>query len=385
MKKIKLEFRHIFLTLVLTSTLLVSCGTVPGLSGAGGLSTPEATLDVVEITPTSTSIPTLAPPPPATGQIVFVSASSGQKKLYLMNADGSNLRPLTTGGSEEESPRWSPDGTRIVYVSTVDQNTDIYAIDPGTNASTRLTTDPARDAAPSWSPEGNRIAFESFQTGVLQIYVVNVDGSGLTRLTNDPAAATNPAWSPDGDRIAFMSSQDSFNAALYLILTGGTELFRLTNETYPNSDPVWSPDGSMIAFRAFPSPSVANICVINRDGSNQRCLTNSQWINGVPAWSPDGQRLAVRSERGGISGIDLINVLDGALESLSVNVQLKGDPIWSSGGTRLVFEGCPVTGQNLTCADNTGIELYEIVLITGQVNPLTNTSSYSGQPDWTAR
>jgi Tol biopolymer transport system component len=159
----------------------------------------------------------------------------------------------------------------------------------------------------------------------------------------------------------------------------------LTNETYPNSDPVWSPDGSMIAFRAFPSPSVANICIVRRDGSDPRCLTDSQWLNGVPAWSPDGQRLAVRSERGGESGIDLINIADGLLESLTVKMQLKGDPIWSSEGTRLVFEGCPVASQSLGCADNAGIELYELVLATSQVNPLTDHSSYSGQPDWTAR
>ncbi len=385
MNKITFKFWYGFFALGLASGLLLSCGPSTGLSGAGGMATPEMHSGVVSIPPTVTSTPTALPPPPATGHIVFVTTVNGQKKLALMAANGSELRQLTTGNSEEESPRWSPDGTRIAYVSTVDNNTDIYVIDLATGVSTRLTTDPARDVAPSWSPDGTRIAFESFQTGILQIYIINVDGTGLTRLTDSSSAATNPAWSPTGDSIAFMSSQDNLNAAVYLTLISGGGLARLTHESHPDSDPVWSPDGSMIAFRSFSSTSVADICVMYRDGSGRRCLTESQWINGVPAWSPDGSLLAVRSERGGGSGIQLIGVTDGSLENPKVDVHLKGDPVWSSAGSRLLFEGCPVTGKNLACADNTGIELYELVLVTGEVNALTQSSSYSGQPDWTAR
>jgi Tol biopolymer transport system component len=375
-------WRGLFI-LIITSMLLTSCGAVPsGLSGAAGVSPLDSGAKNKKYPPTN--VPTaVAPPPPATGHIVFVSAASGRKKLYLMNADGSDLHQLTTGDSEEESPRWSPDGTRIAYASTVNHNTDIYVIDPSTKTITRLTNDPARDSSPAWSPDGKRIAFESFQAGVLQIYVVNVDGSGLTRLTNDNSADTNPAWSP-GNGIVFMSSRNNVNAALYLIQPDGGGLMRLTNEKAPDSDPVWSPDGSMIAYRSFTSPNIANICVVNRDGSNQHCLTNSQWVNGAPAWSSDGTQLAVRSERGGASGIDLINVKDGTVQSLSVTVTLKGDPIWSPDDARLVFEACPVSGQNQACADNTGMELYEMVVSTHEVDQLTNTSSYNGEPDWTA-
>ena len=351
-----------------------------GLAGVSPTRTPH-----LFVTPGLTATPMQISIPLPSGHIAFISSRSGEKKLYLMNANGTNQTLLVQGDSEDSLPRWSPDGALIAYVSTVNQNTDIYVIDLSTNKVRRITTDPARESSPSWSPDGKRIAFESLQSGISQIYVVNIDGSGLVRLTNDLAGGMSPAWSSTRNSIVFISNGESINAALYLVSPDGSGLIRLISETHPDSNPVWSPDGSMIAFRSFTSPSIANICIVDSDGSNYRCITDSQWVNGVPAWSPNGMQIAVRSERGGMSRIDLIGVKDGVIKSLALNLNIKGDPVWSPDGYRLVFPGCAPTAANQDCAPNASIQIYSLIIATHEVAQLTNSFGYNGDPAWTIR
>ena len=54
----------------------------------------------------------------------------------------------------------------------------------------RLTTHPAMDYWPAWSPDGKRIAFTSNRDGNYEIYVMNADGSDLRNLTRHPARTT---------------------------------------------------------------------------------------------------------------------------------------------------------------------------------------------------
>ncbi len=43
------------------------------------------------------------------------SDRSGKSQLYVMNADGSGVRQLTTDSAGAHSARWAPDGSQIVY------------------------------------------------------------------------------------------------------------------------------------------------------------------------------------------------------------------------------------------------------------------------------
>jgi Tol biopolymer transport system component len=53
---------------------------------------------------------------PDGSRIVFVSLSSGEAQIYLANADGGNVRQLTTGSTNAQ-PAWSPDGTKLLFNS----------------------------------------------------------------------------------------------------------------------------------------------------------------------------------------------------------------------------------------------------------------------------
>jgi len=59
---------------------------------------------------------------------------------------------------------------------------------------TRLTYNMATDQSPDWSPDGSKIAFYSNRDGNYEIYVMNADGSGQTRLTSNTAIDEEPDW-----------------------------------------------------------------------------------------------------------------------------------------------------------------------------------------------
>ena len=83
-------------------------------------------------------------------------------------------------------PSWSPDGKQIVFHSDRDGNQEIYLMNADGSNIRRLTNNPSIDRGPFWSPDGKKIGFHSDRTGDLDIYTMNVDGSNQTNLTNSP-------------------------------------------------------------------------------------------------------------------------------------------------------------------------------------------------------
>jgi Tol biopolymer transport system component len=66
-----------------------------------------------------------------------------------------------------------------------------------------LTSDRARDQTPYWSPDGSRILFSSNRSGKYEAWTIRPDGSDLTRITNLPEPVRLAFWAPDGRRIGF--------------------------------------------------------------------------------------------------------------------------------------------------------------------------------------
>lgn len=148
-------------------------------------------------------------------RVLFQTTSSGGTNLFTVMPDGSDLTPLTTDtGVQNSAGQYSPDGSTIVFESTRHQpasavatlgDFEIYAMNAdGTNVR-RLTTGVGEADAvrfPTWSPDGRHIACEFHDFTISQLFsvtfiaVMNADGSNIYLLKDQPVQGLFPRWGP---------------------------------------------------------------------------------------------------------------------------------------------------------------------------------------------
>src|SRR3954462_9083237 len=104
---------------------------------------------------------------PDGSKIVYVRASydimtdRARRNLWMVNADGTNNRPLRSESKSFLTPRWSPDGTRLAYVSAAEGSPQLYVrwMDSGQTA--LLTNLVQAPDSITWSPDGKFMAFSA--------------------------------------------------------------------------------------------------------------------------------------------------------------------------------------------------------------------------------
>ena len=319
---------------------------------ANGLALGVAT-GIAEISATSEGFVTSArvvvlPVSVARGQIAVGRCLEEFCGLYVIGADGSNGRFLTTTPAAlagESDPSWSPDGKRIAVQSsrhcltgTASCFGDIYVMNSDGSGLTNITNSTDADEfQPSWSPDGRRIAFakatyDGARSRYLRtdIYTIEPDGSGLELLVRaaDETAAAAPMWSPDGTKISYttVTLDWDYTFAIEVANADGSGRRRLTKPSDAEIGGAWSPDGRSIAFTRldYPPYGASGTCpvyVMDTDGSNPRRLTFDPFCASGPSWSPDGSAIALVARFGsGLDGLGVMNA-DG------------------SGGVALVFDG----------------------------------------------
>jgi Tol biopolymer transport system component len=226
-------------------------------------------------------------------------------ELYVAQADGQDVAPLTQNDVDDTSPAVSPDGDAIAFVRGEPGDGEIYTTYLGGGPARRLTRNRfVHDADPAWSPDGSEIAFASTRgTGISHLFVMHADGTGVRRLTSGGAADSDPAWSPDGSRIAFVSqppcTDECRHSQIWVVNARGGEPRLLTDERQLSLAPAWSPDGRSVAFVGERENGVNvdgyDLYVASADGSVVQRLAAGPLPYSPRfglSWSSDGKQLA---------------------------------------------------------------------------------------------
>ena len=272
-------------------------------------------------------------------QLSFQSKRDGRAcdQIYTMNADGSNVKMVSTGGGRTTCSYFYKDRKKILY------------------GSTHLAS---KDCPPN--PDFSKGYVWAIYPGY-DIFQANADGSNVKQLTTTPGYDAEATISPDGKKIIFTSLRDG-DLDLYVMDTKGKNVKRLTNELGYDGGAFFSPDNKQIVYRAFHpkteaeiarykdrlannliEPTVFEVWVMNADGSNKRQVTKLAAASFAPFFTPDGKKIIfctnyfASDPRKRNFDLALINVDGTGLERVTYNETFDGFPMFSPDGKKLVF------------------------------------------------
>ena len=216
-------------------------------------------------------------------QIMYLSYTNGQPRIYIIDPQTKAQRLLLSSNNPLFAPRWSPDGRWVLYSMASGGNTDIYKIPAAGGTPVKLTDAPGIDIGGSFSPDGSRIVFESDRSGSQQVYVMNADGTGQKRISFFGGRAATPEWSPRGDQIAFTHIVGNLRIAV-MDPSGGN--LRYLTDSWQDEAPTWAPNGRVIQFfRTTKTTGQTGLWQVDLTGRNERRLETP--VDGSdPAWGP---------------------------------------------------------------------------------------------------
>ena len=192
--------------------------------------------------------------------------------IFSANVDGTKLVNLTKSPGYDAEGAFSPDGRKIVFSSLrgafpleklsaenrarYDKDPawfgDIYIMDADGSNVRRLTNAPGYDGGPFFSPDGERILWRRFDASGMNadIFTMKLDGSDVRRLTDFKAMSWAPFFHPSGKYVVFTSNKLGFeNFELFLVdAAGGREPVRVTFTPGFDGLPVFSPDGKKLSW-----------------------------------------------------------------------------------------------------------------------------------------
>jgi acylaminoacyl-peptidase len=284
--------------------------------------------------------------------------------LWIINTDGTDHRPLTTGNRSDVSPRWSSDGLRLAYLSDADGKQQIYIRWMDTGQTARI----------AWSPDGKMLSFSSLvlgkgphiadlpappsgakwadppaaydrlvyrfngagylKPGFMQIFVVDSEGSAPRQVTNGnfpnggnefgPARAS---WTPDGKYLIISvnrhpeSDHEYQDTEVYEFSVSDGSLRPLTNRKGPDNSPAVSPNGKLIAYTGYDDRyqghQTTKLYLMNRDGTNPHSLSDKLDRDVQdPQWAPDNSGVYFHYDDQGDSKIGFSSV-DGTFKKIA--------------------------------------------------------------------
>lgn len=293
-------------------------------------------------------------PRPSSEEIVFVrtwmdrQSDRRRTRLWSVQADGSQLQPLTAVDQNAQQPTWSLTGDRLAYVA--DGQIHMHWADSGRGG--QISHLQHAPGALTWSPNGEWLAFTMFTpeqrsapvslpgkpegaqwaeapiyidsrqyradgagylpAGFRHIYIMPAEGGTPIQLTTgDYNHSSSLSWATDGSKLYFSANRRSnehkqpINTEIYSVSIAAREITQLTDRYGPDNNPQVSPNGEWIAYTGVDDRKLAQqnqrLYVMRTDGSNVRALTANldQHIRSFE-WAPNSQGVFISYDQEGL-------------------------------------------------------------------------------------
>ena len=202
-------------------------------------------------------------------------------EIYAADSDGSNLVNLTHAAGYDAEGSYTPDGRTILFASNreayarplskVEQGLldddasyfmDLYVMDADGSNVKQLTFSPGYDGGPFYNAEGTKILWRRFNPdgNSAEIWTMDADGSNQRQLTANGMVNWGPYYHPSGAYIIYSSNVlGHANFELFMIdPEGSSDPIRVTNTDGTDILPVFSPDGERLAWSTTRTPGGAS-------------------------------------------------------------------------------------------------------------------------------
>ncbi len=343
-------------------------------------------------------------------QIAFVSDRSGDNNVWLMAADGSDVRPLTKGvGAEYMSPEWTPDGDYIVVSRQAPlqglEKLWLYHVRGGIGINMTPAPGRLRLMGPAFGPDERYVWYGQRNGGwsynaifpQFQIGVYDREAGTRTTMSSRYGSAFRPALSPDGNWITYGTRYEAETGLVLRELATGEERWlaypiqRDEQESFATMDvlpgysftpdsravvisygggiwrvPVDGADPTEIPFTVNAEVAVGPEVKFEYPIEDTPTFTARQIRDAVP--SPDGRKLA-------FTALDQLYVMDlpnGTPRRLTNRQVGEYYPTWSPDGASIAY---------VTWDDNQG-HIMRVRAVGGTPRQLTQVSAYYQQTAW---
>lgn len=300
-----------------------------------------------------------------------VMTDKNLSNLWMVNFDGTNNRPLTTGNHNDFYPRWSHDGKKIIFKSNMaDAKMKLYMMWVDTKETVPLTNTSQTPNQVSWSHNDTYLAFTMFvpksqqsivkmpqkpegakwnkpptyidkmtfradgqgylKSGYDQIFTLSTDGGTPRQLTFSDDNHGAPIWSKNDTQLYFSANLhenhelEPVNSEIYRLLLKDGSVSPMTDRFGPDGNPVLSSDGSKIAYLGFDDRfqgyQQVQLYIMNTDGSNPQLLSKDfdRAIQN-PNWAVDGKGLYFQYNDKGDTKIGYMT-LNGKVSTITDNL-----------------------------------------------------------------
>lgn len=259
--------------------------------------------------------------------IAFESNREGPYHIYLMNADGTQPRALTTGANDDRRPVWTPDGKSILFDSSDGVHQDIWSVNVADGSRKQLThVDGLVDLA-TLSPDGQQIVFYLYKDMTLNLWTARADGNEAKPLTRDLADARREqptmswhqvGWSPDSQWLTFTGGD---GRSIWIMRRDGRDVRAVIDDGETNHFPWFLPDGRLAFITEYVPPKYdgawTNAWVYDLQTGERALLQEQMSMQGPVDWSADNSKLLFASPRNGHFDIYLIDLdAPGGLDAL---------------------------------------------------------------------